>query len=120
MAIDRACPTQKFARVYVVVDNYRIHTAKARGRVAGSTPALELMSCRVTARGRSVERAFGDGHDKCTRNHKRTRIAELVSDVVWHLKGDGPWRYRLSEIYYAPEVDRAMADLIAAEELKAA
>ena len=59
-------------------------------------------------------------HDKCTRNHKRTRIAELVADVVWHLKGNGPWRYRLSELYYAPEVDAALGELVDAEQLKAA
>jgi len=59
-------------------------------------------------------------HDKCTRNHKRKRITDLVSDVVWHLKGNGPWRYKLSEIYYAPEVDGAVAALMAAEKLKAA
>ena len=59
-------------------------------------------------------------HDKCTRNHKRTRIEDLVSDVVWHLKRNGPWRYKLSEIYYQPEVDAAVAELTAAEKLKAA
>jgi hypothetical protein len=59
-------------------------------------------------------------HDKCTRNHQRTRRAELMSDVVWHLKRNGPWRYRLSEIYYAPEVDAAVDELLIAEKLKAA
>jgi len=58
--------------------------------------------------------------DICTRNHKRTRIAELVSDVVWHLKRNGPWRYKLSEIYYTSEVDAALEKLVGAENLKAA
>jgi len=39
---------------------------------------------------------------------------------VWHLKRNGPWRYKLSEIYYQPEVDAAVAELTAAEKLKAA
>ncbi len=120
-AIDRACPAQKFARVYVVVDNYRIHTAKAVVEWLAQHPRFELVFLpSYCPRANPIERAFGDVHDKCTRNHKRTRIAELVSDVVWHLKRNGPWRYRLSEIYYAPEVDRALADLIDTEKLKAA
>ena len=49
-----------------------------------------------------------------------TRLAELLSDVVWHLKGNGPWRYRLSEIYYSPEVDAAVDELLIVEKLKAA
>jgi hypothetical protein len=40
--------------------------------------------------------------------------------VVWHLKRNGPWRYRLSEIYYTPEVDAALGELVDAEQLKAA
>jgi hypothetical protein len=40
--------------------------------------------------------------------------------VVWHLKGNGPWRYRLSELDYTPEVDAAVDELLAAEKLKAA
>ncbi|MCA1607583.1 MAG: hypothetical protein LC775_19435, partial [Acidobacteria bacterium] len=48
---------------------------------------------------------------KCTRNHKRTRIDDLVGDVLWHLKRNGPWRYQLSSIYYTPEVDAAVAAL---------
>lgn len=67
-----------------------------------------------------MERAFGDVHDKCTRNHQRLRITDLVSDVIRHLKGNGPWRYKLSELYYTSEVDAALAELIAAEKLKAA
>jgi hypothetical protein len=32
-----------------------------------------------------VERAFGDVHDKCTRNHTRKRMWQLVQDVEQHL-----------------------------------
>ena len=119
--IDRAYPAQKFARIYVVVDNYRIHTAKAVQTWLGSHPRFEVIYLpSYCPKANPIERAFGDVHDKCTRNHKRTRIADLVTDVVWHLKRNGPWRYRLSEIYYAPEVDRAVAELMNAEKLKAA
>jgi transposase len=120
-ALDRACPAQKFARIYVVVDNYRIHMAKAVQEWLGHHPRFELVFLpRYCPRANPIERAFGDVHDKCTRNHKRTRIAELVADVVWHLKWNGPWRYKLSEIYYMPEVDVALGVLVEAEQLKAA
>ena len=119
--IDRACPARQFARLYVVVDNYRIHTAKAVVEWLEADPRFELVRLpRDCPRASPIERAFGDVHDKCTRNHKRTGIADLVSDVVWHLKRNGPWRYRLSEIYYTAEVDAAVAELQASEKQQAA
>jgi transposase len=120
-AIERACPARQFNRIYLVADNYRIHTAQAVIEWLAQHPRFEVVFLpSYCPRANPIERAFGDVHDKCTRNHKRTRIAELVSDVVWHLKRNGPWRYKLSEIYYEPEVDAAMAELLAAEKLKAA
>src|SRR5437868_4243043 len=71
-------------------------------------------------RANPIERAFGDVHDKCTRNHKRTALGELVGDVKRHLRWNGPWRYQLSQLYYAPEVEAALAELKSARELKAA
>ena len=56
-------------------------------------------------RANPIERVFGDVHDKCTRNHTRKRLRTLVGDVEEHLAENGPWKYRLSEIYYTPEVD---------------
>jgi transposase len=117
----RACPARKFTRISVVVDNYRIHRAKAVSAWLAQHPRFELVWLpSYCPRSNPIERAFGDVHDKCTRNHKRKWITDLVSDVVWHLKRNGPWCYRLSEIYYAPEVDAAMAELLIAEKLKAA
>ena len=58
-----------------------------------------------------IERAFGDVHDKCTRNHKRKRLWTVVRDVARHLAVNGPWRYELSEIYYTPEVTAAVQAL---------
>ena len=120
-ALDRVCPAQRFARIYVVVDNYRIHTAKAVQEWLATHPRFELVFLpSYCPRANPIERAFGDVYDKCTRNHKRTDLAELVADVVWHLKRNGPWRYKLSEIYYTPEVDAALGELGDAAQLKAA
>lgn len=119
--IERVCPATKFTKVYVVADNYGIHKAKAVAAWLAQHPRFEVVWLpSYCPQANPIERAFGDVHDKCTRNHKRTCIAELVADVVWHLKRNGPWRYRLSEIYYAPEVDAVVTELLAAEKLKAA
>ena len=119
--LDRKFPTTKFRKIYVVADNYRIHKAQAVVEWLAHHPRCEIIWLpSYCPKANPLERAFGDVHDKCTRNHKRGRIEDLVSDVVWHLKRNGPWRYKLSEIYYQPEVDAAVAELTAAEKLEAA
>ena len=120
-AIDQACPVAKCTKIYVVVDNYGIHKAQAVALWLAQHPRCELVWLpSYCPRANPIERAFGDVHDKCTRNHKRTVLSELVADVRRHLRWNGPWRYRLSELYYAPEVEAALAELQAAQELKAA
>jgi transposase len=119
-AIDRACPVSKFTQIYVIADNYGIHKAKAVGAWLAQHPRFEVVWLpSYCPRANPIERAFGDVHDKCTRNHKRTTLCELVADVKEHLRWNGPWRYRLSGIYYGPEVEAALAEMSAAE-LKAA
>lgn len=119
--IERASAAPKFSKIYVVVDNYCIHTAKAVEEWIASHPRFELVWLPAYCpRANPIERAFGDVHDKCTRNHRRTHLTELVADVVWHLKRNGPWHYRLSEIYYTAEVDAAVVQLRAAEKPKVA
>ena len=66
-------------------------------------------------RANPIERAFGDVHDKCTRNQTRKRIWHLVQDVKHHLQSNGPWPYALSELYYTPEVTAAVEALRTAE-----
>ena len=118
-ALDRKFPTA--SKIYLVADNYRIHKAKAVEQWLAQHPRCEIVWLpSYCPKAHPIERALGDVHDKCTRNHKRTRIADLVDDVLWHLKRNGPWRYRLSSLYYTPEVDAAVAELLAAENLKAA
>ncbi len=117
--LDGQFPTA--SKTYLVADNYRVHKAKAVEEWLAGHPRFEIIWLpSYCPQANPIERAFGDVHDKCTRNHKRTRIDDLVGDVKWHLKRNGPWPYQLSSIYYAPEVDAAVAELSAAQKLKAA
>jgi len=109
------------SKIYVVADNYRIHKAKAVMEWLAQHPRIEIVWLPTYCpRANPIERAYGAVHDKCTRNHKRTRIADLVNDVKWHLRSNGPWRYKLSSIYYTPEIDAEVAELRATQKLKAA
>jgi len=59
-------------------------------------------------------------HDLCTRNHTRKRLRDLVADVEEHLHVNGPWKYKLSELYYEPAVTAAVDNTTAEEHSKAA
>ena len=118
-ALDRQFPAA--TKFYLVADNYRIHKAKAVEEWLKVHPRFEIVWLpSYCPRANPIERAFGDVHDKCTRNHKRTQIKDLVGDVKWHLKKNGPWRYQLSHIYYTAEVSAVVAELSAEQTLKAA
>src|SRR5262249_28315504 len=96
---------RRYRKIYVVCDNYKIHKAKAVERWLEEHPRIELIWLpSYCPKANPIERAFGDVHDKCTRNHTRRRLQTLVRDVKRHLGQNGPWKYKLSEIYYAPEV----------------
>lgn len=95
----------RYDRIYVVVDNYKIHKARAVPRWLASHPRVELVFLPTYCpRANPIERLFGDVHDKVTRNHTRKQIWRLVEDVKRHLAQNGPWCYRLSEIYFTNEV----------------
>jgi transposase len=107
--LDRAYPARCFDRIYVVVDNYKIHQAKAVGRWLRQHSRFQLLFLPTYCpRANPIERCFGDLHDKVTRNHRRKRMRDLVADVQRHLAQNGPWPYQLSEIYDAAEVTQAM------------
>jgi len=102
-------------RISVVVDNYCIHKAKAVKQWLASHPRFELLWLPTYCpRANPIERAFGDVHDKCTRNHTRKRLRDLVQAVERHMHENGPWKYKLSQLYDAPEVTAAV-ERIAAE-----
>jgi len=103
---------KRFDRIYVVIDNYKIHKAKDVQKWFDAHSRFEpLWLPTYCPRANPIERAFGDVHDKCTRNHKRKWIEHLVEDVKWHFRCNGPWRYKLSEIYYEEKVEQEVKNL---------
>jgi len=113
--LDRTHPAPLFTHLTVVVDNAKLHKAKKVQQWLAAHPRFELLYLPTYCPAANpIERAFGDVHDKCTRNHTRKRIWHLVQDVTQHLCVNGPWRYALSELYYTPEVTTAVAMLQAA------
>jgi transposase len=113
--LDRTHPAPRFTHLTVVVDHAQLHQAKKVQQWLAAQPRFELLYLPTYCPDANpIERAFGDVHDKCTRNHTRTRIWHLVKDVKQHLRVNGPWRYALSKLYYTPEVTAAVEALQAA------
>jgi transposase len=111
-AVEAAYPARRYDRIYVVVDNYKIHKAQAVEQWLTAQRRVELVFLPTYCpKASPIERLFGDTHDKVTRNHTRKQIWRLVEDVRRHLAENGPWRYRLSEIYFTAEVTAAMRRL---------
>lgn len=120
-ALDAAYPAARYARLVVVVDNFGIHKAKAVAQWLAVHPRLELLFLPTYCpKANPIERVFWEVHDKCTRNHRRKQIRQLVGDVEQHLEVNGPWRYKLSAIYYTAEVTAAVKELEKQRLLKAA
>lgn len=71
-------------------------------------------------RANPIERAFGDVHDLCTRNHTRQRFRDLVADDEAHLQVNGPWPYKLSELHYEPAVTEGVEGIAAEQHAKIA
>ena len=110
--VEMAYPARRYDRIYVVVDNYKIPKAQAVQRWLAAHRRVELVFLPTYCpRANPIERLFGDAHDKVTRNHTRKQIWRLVEDVKRHLVQNGPWRYRLSEIYFTAEVTTAVQRL---------
>jgi putative transposase len=108
----------RFAKVYVVVDNSGIHKAQAVERWLAEHPRFALLFLPTYCpQANPIERAFGDVHDKCTRNHRRKRLEELVRDVEQHLSTNGPWQYQLAHLYYTPEVTTSVKRIAKEQQL---
>jgi putative transposase len=109
-------PAERYTRVDVVVDNYQIHKAKAVEQWLAAHPRVTLLFLPTYCpQANPIERAFGDVHDLCTRNHTRRCLRDLVADVEVHLHVNGPWLYKLADIYYEPAVTAAVENMTAEE-----
>ena len=118
--VETAYPARRYDRIYLVVDNYKIHKAQAVQRWLALHPRVELVFLPTYCpKANPIERLFGDTHDKVTRNHRRKQIWRLVEDVERHLTENGPWPYRLSEIYFTAEVTAAVQHLKTQEKASA-
>jgi putative transposase len=107
-------PPDRYTRLYVVVDNYKIHKAKAVEQWLATHPRVTLLFLPTYCpQANPIERAFGDVHDCCTRNHRRKRLPDLVADVEAHLHLNGPWQYKLSDLYYESAVTTAVEKIAA-------
>jgi transposase len=114
--LDRAYPAPQFTSLSVVADNAKIHKAEEVTKWLAAHPRFALLYLPTYCpRANPIERAFGDVHDKCTRNHTRKRMWQLLQDIEQQRQVNGPWPYALSELYYTPEVTAAVQALHASE-----
>jgi hypothetical protein len=119
--VEASYPAAQYQPIYVVVDNAKIHKAKAVVDWLAHHPRVTLLFLPTYCpRANPIERAFGDVHDLCTRNHTRKRLPALVADVEDHLDRNGPWKYKLSDLYYEPAVTATVEKLAAEEHAKGA
>jgi transposase len=109
--LEKICGS-KIKRIFLVLDNYRIHKAKAVGRWLEQHPRFcFLWLPSYCPKANPIERAFGDVHDKCTRNHMRQLLRWLIWDVKQHFEKNGPWKYKIPELYYEFEVEVELTKL---------
>jgi hypothetical protein len=94
-----------------------IHKAKAVNQWLETHPRFALLWLPTYGpRANPSERACGDVHDRCTRNHTRKRLRDVVRDVERHRCQNGPWRSKLSQLYEAPEVMAAVVRIAAEQQ----
>ena len=119
--LDATYPAPWMTRISVVVENSCMHKAKAVEQWLARHPRFEVLWVPTYCpRANPIERAFGDGHDKCPRNHTRKRLRDLVKDVERHGQEHGPWPYKLSQLYDEPEVTAAVEHRAAEKQPKMA
>ena len=119
--LERTYSERQVRHISVVVDNDKMHKATAVEQWLATHPRFTLLWLPTYCpRANPIERACGDVHDKCTRNHKRKRLREVIGDVERHLRVNGPWLYKLSRVYQEPEVTAAVERLTAEAQAKSA
>jgi hypothetical protein len=91
-ALDRAYPALYFTPLYGVVENSKIHQARAVEQGLAAPPHGEVLFLPpYCPKASPSERAFGEVHDQCTRNQMRKRSWPLGHDVEQPLQVNGPW-----------------------------
>jgi putative transposase len=119
--LEQRYPADRYTQLYVVVDNYKIHQAKAVEQWLATHPRVTLLFLPTYCpQANPIERVFGDIHDCCTRNHRCKRLPDLVADVEDHIHLNGPWKYQLSDLYYQPAVSAVVDNIVAEAQAKAA
>jgi hypothetical protein len=114
--LDEAYPPTQCQRVYGVVDNYTIHKAKAVEQWLATHPWVTLLflpTCCPCAN--PIQRAFGDVHACWPRDHRRTRLPDLLADVEAYLHVNGPWAHKLSALYDEAAATMAVEKIAAQE-----
>jgi transposase len=115
-ALDQASPVVPFPPLSVGVDNSKLPYAEALEKGLAAPPRVKVRFLPPYGpKANPLERAFGDVHEKWTRNHTRKRMGPLGQDVERQLQGNGPWTSALSDLYDTPEVPAAVEALRAAE-----
>lgn len=110
-------PAAQYRRLYVGVDNYRMHKAQAVTAWLANHPRIVVLFVPTYGpRANPIARAFGDVHDKGTRNHTRKRLRDVLKEVQRPLQEHGSWHYKLSQLYYEPDVT-AVVETMTAERL---
>jgi putative transposase len=103
---------KRIKKIYLVADNYGIHKTPQVVRWLAEHPRFEILWLpSYCPEANPIERAFGDVHDKVTRNHLRKTLHWLLWDVQQHLTYNGPWQYKLPCIYADPEVEAELSKL---------
>jgi hypothetical protein len=114
-------PGERYTQLSIVVDNSRVHQAKAVAQWRAAQPRVRLLLLPTYCpRANPIERPCGDVHDCCTQNHRRKRLPDLVADAEDHLHLNGPWKYKLSDLYYEPAVTAAVETISAEAHAKTA
>jgi hypothetical protein len=108
-------------RISVVVDNDGMQKVQAVAQWLVSPPRLSWRWLPTDwPRANPLERAYGEGPEKCTRHHPRQRLRDLVKDGEWPVQAHGPWQYKLSRLYGEPEVTVAVENIAAEQQPKMA
>jgi hypothetical protein len=110
-AVDRAYAGVGFRRVYVVADNYSIHTAGEVRRWLARHPRFVLLWLpRYCPKANPIERIFGHLHDQITRNHRHGSLPPLLAEGQRYLRRRAP-HGQLPSIYREPAVPSALRQL---------